>query len=168
MKKICYVLLSLILSVSTFFSSACAESDSSTIFEPLLLTVIDTSASEWYESSINRSLFAAVATMDIVLEFDDQYVPQTSTAYANETVYVAKSGELLILFFFGNDDAILLLYSPQINEAEISSGKSSTSSVLIESLMDGLVESDAIDSYYPVDTEAAAELALEIVNLLPE
>ena len=169
MKKICCLLLTLILSVSTFFSSACAESDSSTIFEPLLLTVMDTSASEWYKSSNNRSMFAAVATLDIIHEFGEQYNAQTTYALANDTIYVAKDGLRLALFFHSDDGCLMFGYQPLSDTAGVVlTEESITSSVMIEYILDSMVESEAIDSYYQVDAEAAVELMLEIISSLSE
>ena len=166
MKKVLSVALALLLFL-TALTPVLAEEDINIPLEADLLNIFDFSSTEWYSDDEHRTILAACAMFDLILTYNDEVSAIVSAAVLNDSVYVCKKSLSLNIFFFGEEDSIVVMFSPILETAEyfISEG---VSSLLAEFAMESLVSKDMIADYYHVDGEAVLEVAQMILETLQE
>ena len=62
-------------------------------FETPMTSILDRTASEWISSSKNRAMLSLTLTMDIIIDQQDEYIPDFG-----EVSYVGREGGVLILY----------------------------------------------------------------------
>lgn len=139
------LLLALILCLG---SVATAELDYSTT-EPLFLSVFEYSASEWYSGEFNRSLLATCAMLDAVLVDNEQWTTIVKSALAANTIYVARTDDMLLVFFFAKTEMLVAYYTPSVTLFSLSQ-MDITSTTAPATRMAGYKSNGIIQSYYSV------------------
>ena len=132
-----------------------------------LLKGLDRTAEEWMSSKNNREMFAAVATVDLILTVggtDDQgkVFEAMSSAMAEDKCYagISNGGMTVSVLYFGDENSVVIFYSPSIDLGEWMMAEGSTS--YPKSLMEELKSGGTFESYYQVSGERVVEILQEV------
>lgn len=155
------LLLALVLCLG---SVATAELDYSTT-EPLFLSVFDYPASEWYSGEFNRSLLATCAMIDAVLVDNEQWTGIIKDALSANTIYVARTDDMLLVFFFAKTEMLVAYYTPSVTLFSLSQ-MDITSTTTPATRMAGYKSNGIIQSYYAVSTSDIMEVYEMIMGAL--
>lgn len=131
-----------------------AEGDEVYQIEPVLLTLLDQTATEWYESEASRAVFATAVWMDIVLSENEVLSATATNAVENDRVYVAKDGLLLNVYFWADEGCLFVSYKPLTEE--LGAGillEADVTDAMATYIMKELEKSDSFSSYYQIDKE---------------
>lgn len=151
------------LPVSTF-----ADSDSVSC-ETTLLPIADYTASEWFESSSTRCMFAVISLADLAICFNaedfDRISEVMSYALASDAVYVAKQSVGLYACYIGENETLIVNYVPYNDKLSITyiEGDSDVSArkIALRSAF-----KDAGCSIYSVDAEEYIELLQSLNEII--
>lgn len=131
-----------------------AEGDEYYQIEPGLLTLLDHTATEWYESEVSRAVFATAVWMDIVLSENEVLSAAATNAVENDRVYVAKDGLILIVYFWADEGCLIVSYKALTEE--LCTGipiETDVTDALATYIMKELEKSDNFSSYYQIDKD---------------
>lgn len=131
-----------------------AEGDDVYQIEPLLLTLLDQTATEWYESEASRAVFATAVWLDIVLSENEALSEAATNAVENDRVYVAKDGLALYAYFWADEGCVLATYKPLTEELYAGiSIEADVTDAMATYVMKELEKSDSFSSYYQIDKD---------------
>ena len=150
MKKVLCVLLALVVLLGNMALAEMATDEDAINFEPTLTTLMDYSASEWYDSVANRATLTILLMIDLKLS-DESFAQNVQLL---ETSYVGKSGLDLVVYVHGEEEDIIMLYRPLTEEAYYISIGSVWSDTLAEVLMNSVCD----DEYHENDIEVLIEV----------
>lgn len=77
-----------------------------------VLDLLDLTASKWYSTSDDRALLAACVVTDLALSSDLALTTVASEALAQDSVYVGRNGNNLLICFWGYKQALICSYNP--------------------------------------------------------
>lgn len=169
MKKTVALMLVCIMMI-TLPISVLADSDSIAC-ETTLLPIADYTASEWFESSSKRCMFAVVSLADLAIFFDaedfDRISEVMSYALASDAVYVAKQSIGLYACYIGENETLLVNYVPLNDKLSITYMEGdfdvSARKIALKSAFQ-----DAGCSIYSVDAEEYIELLQSLNEIISE
>lgn len=162
MQKKIFAILCAILTLCTSFTSF-AE-DEWVDLKPTLLPIIDYSAHEWYSTSANRTISTVLAAFDCVISGHDEFEKTIISAIYEDAIYVARTDDVLFIFFFGIAEGVIMLYRPESNLLSIS--KIDIDSDLASYFLSQGVQRETFTTYTHVDADDFIEFSTEISELL--
>ena len=144
MKKLVSLLLVLVLSFSIAAPAMAATRD--VVVEPVVVNILEQSASAWYAEDAARVLFVTCMLLDVALGENQTLNDIAVNAVANNRAYIALSsdGRTLTVFFFGASQCLAIIYNPTLktNTAMVSDiSGSSASSFMSQAKSEGLYRS---------------------------
>ena len=153
MKRILVFLLAMAM-VFASFQCAMAEDESVITIEPGVLSSLDKSAEEWFESEVNRELFFVATLCDCIPVWSDTEESVSIEAIVLDTIYITKEPYSITANFFGLDNLLMFTYNPLLETAGYTMVQIDDASELSSLLMMSLDQDDAFDEYEKVDGEA--------------
>lgn len=130
-----------------------------------MLNVIPKTADEWYSDDFNRALVATLTLFDIVIaEADQEFIDIMAASMKNDTVFVGRDQDTILVFFLGNDgQAIIAYYVPEYDAftaqtVQMAAGKTA------EAQMNTIRDAGIVSSYYAVPYEMMNAIYASILN----
>ena len=147
LKKLAAVLVCIVMMACVTVGFA----EDADVVEPTLLKLFGKSKFSWYATAENRALFAATVSLEVMSDEKPEYGEIIVEALTTEEIYVADTGDDLIVVFWGKEQYILALYSPDLEVILVSAAPSPSASSL--RIMNELKNSGNVDSYYNIGFE---------------
>lgn len=148
--------------------TAFADEDSFEI-TPVILPELDMTATAFYASADSRVLFVTGALIEVIFAKNEPAQEIAAEALIADRVYVAKNNDILSIYWWGDNDCLLLLYRPSTNEMMggiVNAGGATITNTLANSAMTSLKNEGSFQSYYKVDGTAVITLLSELVDSL--
>lgn len=120
MKRICTRMLAgftALLLMMTMMSGTMAEESELQDLEPVLLVLGENTAEDWWESYTSKTALAVCAYCDIVLSDNTEWEKISEEAVTTGKIYVAKSDQSLMIFFFGETELVIVFVTPALEQA---------------------------------------------------
>ncbi len=162
-KKLLALLLAAVMMVTMTGAFAADSID----INARLLSIFDMTAAEWYADETSRVMLATCGWMDIILadNLTDSYEETATDAVLSGSVYVAKSGTLLVVLYFADDATILLGFSPTMGSLNVTMHGRFASPAEV---MTGMRSEGLVDSYYLLDGWEMIEAYQAILEVVTE
>ena len=149
MKKLLALILSLVLA---FTVAGTALADSNIVeMEPMLLSIMDQTAAEWYADDTSRVLLATCGLIDVLLSDYESFANIAKESVVKDTVYVAEKDQVLYVFFFGEGQVLVVSYLPTIDNMQAFSVAVDTSYPAI--YLSGMKSEGLVTTYYNVPSD---------------
>ncbi len=166
-RKLLALILAAMMMVSMAGFAMADDGSSSIQIEPVLLSLMEMSTTEWYKDYANRTMFATLAWMDVVLadNLDDSFEDAIGDAVLSGTVYVARSSQMLVAMYFDTDVTILVGYVPAIDAMYISKLNPCN---YPEQVLSSMKADGDCDSYYQIDKADILEVVEVVLDAITQ
>lgn len=168
-RKTLSVLLAAILVLSICLVPALADESPSWEIDSKILVKLseDISVDDWYGNGENRALLAAIAMAEMLWSEACDATEETMTFAATEgAIYVARDGESLTVWFFGENELVYVVYAASSDT--MAAAMASLGYSAAEYTMSALRDKGNFASYIEVSQSEFAQALSNLADALAE